>query len=67
MDRKKDQHLLSTKEAARYLNVSVSFLAKARVSGTGPRYSKLRRLVRYHVDDLDAYRKVNEKTSTSDA
>ena len=39
--------LLDTVAAAQQLGVSLSFLAKARMQGTGPRYRKLGRAVRY--------------------
>ena len=39
--------LLHPKEAAKILNVSLSWLAKARLSGTGPRFVKIGRSVRY--------------------
>ena len=43
-------------QAARYLGVSKSFLDQARVTGTGPRYSKVSStLVIYRRVDLDAF------------
>ena len=45
--------LLDTAAAAKRLGVSQSFLAKARMNGTGPRYRKLGRAVRYAQADLD--------------
>ena len=39
--------LLTPKEMARLLKVSVSFLAKARMSGEGPPYMLVGRSVRY--------------------
>lgn len=47
---------LNTDEAAGYLGNSPKTLAIWRCQGQGPRYHILnRRLVRYHVDDLDAF------------
>lgn len=47
---------LNTKEAARHLGVSASFLHKARCSGTGPTYRRVApRCIRYTVDDLDRW------------
>ena len=52
---------------AKRLGVSKSTLAKWRLGGTGPRYSKLsRKLVVYDVDELDAWVKARERLSTSD-
>jgi hypothetical protein len=44
--------LLDTVAAAQQLGVSLSFLAKARMQGTGPRYRKLGRAVRYRYASL---------------
>ena len=49
--------LLTPKEAAQFLRVSVSFLAKARMRGDGPRYRKLSRAVRYLRFDLSDWLK----------
>ena len=55
------QKLLTEREAARYLNVSQQFLRKARMDGArerharGPRFVKAGRMVRYAVEDLDAW------------
>ena len=52
-------------DAARYLGLSKSFLAKARCSGFGPRYCKLGRRVAYRKSDLDAWREERIYASTS--
>jgi hypothetical protein len=39
--------LLTPKEAARFLKVSLSWLAKARMRGDGPRYIKFGKSIRY--------------------
>jgi len=57
--------LLTPKEAAQFLRVSVSFLAKARMRGDGPRYRKLSRAVRYLRSDLSDWLRACAKTSTS--
>jgi predicted DNA-binding transcriptional regulator AlpA len=62
----KETELLTPKETARYLRLSESFLAKARMHGNGPRYRKLLRAVRYSKSDLDAWLKVCAKTSTAE-
>lgn len=47
---------LDTEAAARYLTASPKTLAIWRSKGKGPRYHIVgQRLVRYHVDDLDAF------------
>ncbi len=54
--------------AGEYLGgVSVSTLAKWRLYGTGPRYSKLGpRLIVYDTQDLDEWLAARRRTSTSD-
>ena len=56
--------LFDTRAAARCLGVSESFLAKARMNGTGPRYRKLGRSVRYAQADLDHWLLACSRTST---
>ena len=58
--------LLATSEAAQRLGVSESFLAKARMQGTGPPYRKLGRSVRYAPGDLNQYLLACSRTSTAD-
>jgi Helix-turn-helix domain len=48
--------LLTTPEAADYLRLSPSTLAKLRVYGTGPTACFFGRAVRYTRQDLDAFR-----------
>ena len=57
---------LTTKEAADLLNVSVSFLMKARLRGDGPRYRKVGRSVRYFEVDVLEWLKARARTSTSE-
>ena len=45
----------TTREAARYLGLAVSTLNKWRCYGTGPKYLKLGRAVRYTKDELDSF------------
>jgi predicted DNA-binding transcriptional regulator AlpA len=55
------------KTAAKYLDSSDSTLAKMRLRGDGPPYSKLgARLVRYNKGDLDAYLAARARNSTSE-
>ena len=52
-------------EAATFLNVSKSWLAKLRVNGDGPKYIKLGKAVRYREDELLAWQSANERVSTT--
>jgi hypothetical protein len=54
------------KHAAAFLNVSVSFLAKARMRGDGPPYGKFGRSVRYGESALIRYMKSRQRLSTSE-
>ena len=63
---KQGETLLTPKEAASFLKLSESFLAKARMRGDGPRYRKLSRAVRYLKSDLLNWLKACAKTSTSE-
>jgi predicted DNA-binding transcriptional regulator AlpA len=58
--------ILDTAAAAERLGVSPSFLAKARMQGTGPRYRKLGRAVRYAQADLDHWLMACSRTSTAE-
>jgi predicted DNA-binding transcriptional regulator AlpA len=44
--------LLNQKQAARILGLSVRTLERYRITGTGPRYVRLGRLIRYRPNDL---------------
>ena len=44
---------LSPEQAAHYLGVAVRTLQEHRSAGTGPRFRRHCRHVRYHIDDLD--------------
>ncbi len=60
------EKLYTTKEAALRLKVSVSFLAKKRVSGGGPKFIKLGRSVRYPDTEINEYLASQMRGSTSD-
>jgi predicted DNA-binding transcriptional regulator AlpA len=47
--------LFTEKEAAHYLTRSVSSLRRGRRSGTGPKFVRIGRSVRYQKSQLDAY------------
>ena len=53
---KQDDPLLTPKETAKELKVSESFLAKARMRGTGPAFIQIGRAVRYSRSSLEAYK-----------
>jgi len=56
--------LLTPAEAATHLKVSLSFLAKARVAGTGPHFIKIGRKVVYRLSALENYVASQTRTST---
>ena len=58
---------LRPKEAAAYVKSSESTLAKKRLKGDGPAYTKFGRLVLYAKRDLDEYLASRRRLSTSDA
>jgi predicted DNA-binding transcriptional regulator AlpA len=58
--------LLTPREAARILNVSDSWLAKARMRGDGPPYVKVGRAVRYSQGSLLQWMKSQQHLSTSE-
>jgi hypothetical protein len=57
--------VFTTDEAARELKVSISFLAKARMTGTGPAFIRLGRAIRYRKSALEAYKTAHTRTCTS--
>ena len=59
-------HLLPPKEAAQFLRVSLSWLAKARMRGDGPPYIKVGRSIRYAVTALLQWMKSRQRLSTSE-
>ena len=60
-----DDPLFTSSEAAEHLRVSISFLAKARVAGTGPSFIHVGRKVRYSRSALEAFKTAQTRTSTS--
>jgi hypothetical protein len=59
--------VLPPSEAARFLTLSPSTLAKLRLDGNGPVYCKLGRRVVYRRDDLAAWLETRTARDTSDA
>jgi predicted DNA-binding transcriptional regulator AlpA len=57
--------LLTPKEAAKLLKVSLSWLAKARMRGDGPPYISIGRSIRYSEAGLIQWMKSRTRTSTS--
>ncbi len=58
---------LRPKEAAAYIKSSESTLAKKRLKGNGPTYTKFGRLVLYAKRDLDEHLASRRRRSTSEA
>jgi excisionase family DNA binding protein len=58
--------LLTPKEAATRLKVSLSWLAKARMRGDGSPYIKIGRSIRYREDALIQWMKGRQRMSTSE-
>jgi excisionase family DNA binding protein len=63
---KSPNQLLTVKEAAHFLRVSLSWLAKARMRGDGPAYLKVGRSVRYTEAALLQWMKSRQRMSTSE-
>ena len=58
--------LLTPPEAAKFLKMSVSWLAKARMRGDGPPFVRVGRSIRYREDDLRQWLKARRRLSTSE-
>lgn len=61
----KVHQMLRTQGAAEYLSLSVSTLNKLRLTGGGPEYLKLGKVVVYDLVDLDAWLLSKRRRSTS--
>jgi hypothetical protein len=59
------ERLLLPEEAAKILNLSTSWLAKARMDGTGPEFVKFGRAVRYRQLSLLKYIHEQSRTNTN--
>jgi hypothetical protein len=62
-----DTVLLTPWDAAELLKISISWLAKARMRGDGPTYTKVGRSIRYRKADLIHWLKARQRLSTSEA
>jgi predicted DNA-binding transcriptional regulator AlpA len=58
--------LLDEVQVAKLIGRGVATLQKDRVRGTGPRFSKMGRLVRYRPADVDDWISARARHSTSD-
>ena len=58
--------LLTTEEAASYLNQGESTLNRLRLTGGGHKFVSLGRSVRYDPDDLDEYLIARKRSNTSE-
>ena len=57
---------LNTAQAAKRVGLSKRTLERLRVTGGGPRYSRIANRIRYTPEDLDAWVLANRRKSTSD-
>lgn len=57
--------LLDTSEVADLLTNKANTIEGWRIKGMGPRYIKIGRLVRYRIEDVNAWLESQERTSTS--
>ncbi|HEY7301806.1 MAG TPA: DNA-binding protein [Xanthobacteraceae bacterium] len=58
--------LLHPVQVAKLVGVSLSWLAKSRMNGTGPRFVKIGRAVRYALSAVQEYIKSRQRLSTSE-
>lgn len=65
MEENHDRRLFKPIEAAQFLGLSQSWLAKLRLSGDGPPYMKVGRQVRYSQADLMRWAAKSLRHSTS--
>lgn len=54
---------LNSQQAASYLQVGISTLAKMRTAGTGPNHMKFGRTVRYAKEDLEEWAKEQRRSA----
>ena len=55
MIEKEDVVLLDEKEAAQFFSATPSGLRKWRYTGTGPKFYRCNKLIRYRLSDLEAW------------
>jgi excisionase family DNA binding protein len=61
-----EHKLMTTSQAADYMELKPSTLEVWRVYGKGPRFMKLGKAVRYRMEDLNAFLEESVKSSTSE-
>ncbi|WP_369529624.1 helix-turn-helix transcriptional regulator [Bradyrhizobium elkanii] len=59
-----EHYYLKPRQAAEYINSSVSTLAKRRLCGGGPRFTRIGRAIRYRISDLDEFMAASLQQST---
>jgi predicted DNA-binding transcriptional regulator AlpA len=62
----KPASLIKRDEVAKYLGVSLSWLDKSRLTGTGPKFIKIGNRILYDLKDLDEFKARNRHQSTSE-
>lgn len=60
-----EKRLLTPREAAAFLGLTTSTLAKARLSGSGPAFVRIGRTIRYDQSDLSSWVLERRVLSTS--
>ena len=58
--------VLSAKQAASYLGCSREHLARLRIRGTGPKFAKLGKMIRYRKTEIDKWLDEHERTQLSE-
>lgn len=66
LENKSTETWLTRKEAAAYIKLGQSTLAKLFLTGDGPTAVKVGRSVRYSIADLDNWMNLRKRRSTSD-
>lgn len=66
IEHERSARFIRTPEAAVYTGLAKSTLEKLRVTGNGPRYACLGRVVVYETVDLDDWIAANKRRSTAD-
>ncbi|WP_298722249.1 helix-turn-helix domain-containing protein [uncultured Ferrovibrio sp.] len=64
---KQGSPFLNTAQAAFYIGLSNRTLEKMRKTGSGPRFRKHGRVVRYHIEDLDSWSRASKHRTSQDA
>ena len=64
MPNSNEQRTLKSRQAARYMGMSESWLRQARMTGSGPPFLKLGRSVRYFLGDLDRWLEEQRQSNT---